>query len=136
MTVGILDSQLVEQMGHLQRLAEAFLKPLAVAAAQRQLRAVSKVDGALAGERRSQFFDTLDVDDRLSMNADEVLGIELGFQTVHRFAEQVRLVSDMETHVVAGRFAPVDFGRPDEVYAAGRADEQPVGCLGGNVLLP
>ena len=77
LAVRILDRHAVEQVRHLQRLSESFLKTFAVAAAQRQLRAVSQVDGALAGERRSQLFDALDVDDRLAMNTDEVQGIEL-----------------------------------------------------------
>src|SRR3990167_5668753 len=61
--------------------------------------------GAFAAERRAQLLDLLDVDDGRAMDADESLRVELRFQAVHRFAKQVRLLPDMEAHVVAGRFA-------------------------------
>ena len=50
MTVRILDGQCVEQMRHLQGLAESFLKPLAIAATERQFGAVPQMDGAFTGQ--------------------------------------------------------------------------------------
>src|SRR6202035_1204734 len=83
-------------------------------------------DDVLAAKRRPQLLDPVHVDDGGAMNPDEALWIKLGLEVVHRLAEQMRLLSDMEAHVVAGRLAPVDVGGADEVHAAARLDHQPI----------
>src|SRR5437667_232382 len=111
--------------GHyLQRLAEPLLKAFAVAAAERHFDAVPEEHRRFAAERRTQLLDLLDVDDGRAMDADELPRIELRFEAVHRFAKQVRVLPDMEAHVVAGRFAPFYLGGANEMHAARGANEE------------
>ena len=44
--------------------------------------------------------------------------------------EEVRVVSDVQLHVVAGGFDPVDFAGPYEEYAASGLDDEALEPLG------
>src|SRR4051812_37675086 len=111
----------------LNAAADPFLQPLAVAAAEREARAVLEEHHVLAVEPRLQLADLLDVDDVAAMDADEHLWGELRFHRVHRLADQVRVVADVELDVVAGSLDPVDFAGADEEDPAARLDDEAIG---------
>ena len=54
------------------------------------------------------------------------LRIEPRFHAVHRLAEQVRLVAEVEPHVVARGLDPVDLVGAQEEHAAAGLDDQPI----------
>ena len=80
----------------------------------------------LAVERRSQLLDAVDVDDGAAVDPDELLRIQLRLEVGHRIPNQMRLFADVQAHVIARGFTPVDVGGPDEVHAAAGLDDQPV----------
>src|SRR5262245_41783549 len=98
----------------LYRPTDAVLQALAVAAAEGEPGAVLEEHDVFAVEPRLQLADLLDVDDVAAVNADERLRRELSLDRVHRLANQVRVVADVQLDVVAGRFDPVDLGRANE----------------------
>ncbi len=67
-----------------------------------------ELEEILAIAMGSQCFDTVSVDDRRAVNADEHRRIEKFFETLHGSAKNEYLTIDMHTHVVAGRIHPVD----------------------------
>src|SRR5262245_47688168 len=81
-----------------------------IAPAEGEPGAVSKEDYVLAVEPRLQLFHSFDVDDVRAVDAEEAVGVELGFDRVHRFPEEMRFGADVQLDVVARGFDPVDFG--------------------------
>ena len=81
---------------------------VAVAAAQPKLRAVLQHDDVLAVRVRQEFFDARAVDDGGAVDAQEDLRVELRFERVHRFAQQVRLPPRVQPRVAALGFDPVN----------------------------
>ena len=81
-------------------------------------------DHVLAVEPGLQFLDALGVDDAGAVDAEEALRIEPRFHLVHRLAEQVRLLLQVQADVVAGGLDPVDVvGAHEEHAAAGFHDQ-------------
>src|SRR5678815_3259266 len=60
------------------------------------------------------------------MDADELGVIELRFNVRHCPAHEMCLSTDVQPDVVAGRLAPVDIPRADEVNAAARLDDESI----------
>ncbi len=60
------------------------------------------------------------------MDPDELLRIELRFEVGHRVPNQMRLFADVQAHIIARGFTPVDVGGADEVDAAAGLDDQPI----------
>ena len=80
----------------------------------------------LAIERRTQLLDAVDVHDRRPMDSDELLRIQVRLEMSHRFPHEMRLPTDVETYVVAGRLTPVDVGGRDEMHPATRLHHQAI----------
>ena len=54
------------------------------------------------------------------------LGIETVFQAIQRFEDERFLVIEMQPHVVARRFDPIDFIGPQEKQTAAGFDDEPL----------
>src|SRR5215470_14593928 len=97
-----------------------------VALGQRQLNAVGQDDSILAVEPGLHFLDPVDVDDRRTMNANELGWIESRLQIAQRLSQQMRLARDMDSHIVALGFDPVNLGGLDKKDAAIPLDHEPL----------
>ena len=73
-----------------------------------------------------ELLNAVDVHDRRPMDADELGVIELRFHVRHGPAHEMCLSTDVNPDVVAGRLAPVDVARADEIDAAARLDDEPI----------
>ena len=62
---------------------------VAIRAAHRQLLTVSEDDDLIAIEERLHLSDTINVDERRAMDADEFLGIEPCLQLAHALADEM-----------------------------------------------
>src|SRR5687767_12440710 len=107
----------------LEAALELFLKLLAVAAAQRQTRAVLQDHHVLAVEPRLQLFHALGVDDARAVDAHEAAAVEARIHAVHRLAEEMRLLAEVKAHVVARRFVPVELIPPQEYHTSSGLSE-------------
>src|SRR6187455_812271 len=102
--------------GWLEAFPQLLLQLVSIAATERQARAVAQDDDVFAVEPGLQFLDALGVDDARAMNANEALRIQARFHTIHRLAEEMRFLAQMEAHVVAGRLDPIQIAGAQEEH--------------------
>ena len=57
----------------------------------------------------------------------KISGFSRRLDRVHRLAQQMAFGADVQAHVVAGGFDPVDLVRAEEEEPAARLDDEPVG---------
>ena len=62
-------------------------------------------------------------------------GVEPRLHAVHRLAEEMRLVAEVQPHVVAGRLDPVDLVGPQEEHAAARLHDQALDAAAARGLM-
>src|SRR5688572_6178751 len=87
-------------------LAETLLQLFPAPAAQAYFRAAVHDDYMLTARVWLDFLHLLEIHNCGAMHSKEHLGIKLGFQLVHSFAQQVRLAQGMNACVVVGRLDP------------------------------
>src|SRR5262245_25176509 len=112
-----------------KRLPQPLLQLLPIAAAQRQSSTVVQDHDVLAVEPGLQLLDPIRVDDPRPMNANESARVQPRFHVVHRLAEEVRVFAQVQTHIVARRFNPIELVGPQEEHAAARLHHQPIELL-------
>src|SRR5262249_16848277 len=117
-------TELVPALQGSKRVAENLLKPISIATTEGELRPILKDHGVVTVESGLQFADALNVDDGRTMDAEEAVAIESGFQTVHGFPQEVCFRSHVQASVVAGRFDPIDLLQAHEINPAGRFDNE------------
>src|SRR5271168_5343715 len=93
----------------LEKAPEGFLQLFAVAAAQRELGAVSEADLIVAVKKRREFGDAIQIHDRRAMNAEELSRVEALFNRSHCAAQQMRLAAHVQADIIIGSFDPIDF---------------------------
>src|SRR5262245_50399604 len=84
----------------LEALTQPLLKLLPVSAAKCKPSPVLEHHHIFPVEPGLHFLDAVGVDDARAVNADETLGIEPGFHVVHGLPEEVRVLAQMQPHVV------------------------------------
>src|SRR5437588_6829320 len=110
----------------LQTVAERGLQLLAVAAREREPRAVLQKDVVLAMRPGLQLLDAVESDDCGAVYADELFGIELRFEAGDGLAQEVRLLARVYGDVVALGLDPVNLIRVEEEDAAPRFHNEPL----------
>src|SRR5262249_6121033 len=90
-----------------ERSSQQFVQLFPVGPRERKLNALAKNNAILAVEPGLQLGDTIDVDDRRSVNAYELLRIELRLQSAYRVSQQIRFFPRVKPHVVSFGFEPV-----------------------------
>src|SRR5262249_43559927 len=114
-----------------QELAQS----LAAAPAQHQLGAVLEDHSILIVKPRLQLADAVDVDDPRAMNASKLLRIELSFQAADRLTQQVRLLSDVQAHVLAFGLDPVNLSPLQKKRPPAGFDQESLDVIGPRLQL-
>src|SRR5262249_31513972 len=98
----------------LQRLTQSLLQLPAIGSADSRSRTVFQDHCKFAMGDRLQAQDAFDIDDSRTMDADKAKGIEPLGKLVQRGPVQQVLSSNVQVHINASRFDPVDIGHPYE----------------------
>ena len=104
--------------------AEHVTELFATTARKHQLRAVAQYDAVLVMKPGLKLTDAVDVDYRRSVNAKELCGVELGFESADRFSQKVRLFAYVEPHIFAFGLYPIYLFGLDEKDSPARFDYQ------------
>src|SRR5689334_3919558 len=110
----------------LEALPEPFLQFVPVPTTQRKPRSIAQDDDILAVEPGLQFLDPLGVDDARAVDADEAARVEARLHVGHRLAEEMRLFTEMQAHVVARGLDPIEIFGAQEEHAATRLHDQAI----------
>src|SRR5258708_31239187 len=105
-------------------LREQGLEVLAAAAAQFEALPVHEHECAVPSEERVDLPDTIDVDDRRSVNANEPR-VELALDLLHRLAEKMCVGARVQRHVIVGSLDPIDLIRVDDDGLVAYGHEKP-----------
>src|SRR5437879_6368095 len=77
-------------------------------------------------DERLELLDLLEVHDGRPVDPDEAGRVELTLGVLHRLAQQVPGLTDVDAHVVPLRVDPVDFAHGQERHLSARLDEQSI----------
>src|SRR6266566_3742795 len=99
---------------------------LAVAARQLERGAVVQDHHVLPAEERLELLHLLEVHDGRPVDPDEAARVELTIEVLHRLAQQVPGLTDVDAHVVPLRVDPFDFAYGQERHLPARLDEQSI----------
>src|SRR5205085_3415751 len=102
---------------------------IAVTATQSELMAVAQNDYIFAVEGRAEFFNPLYVHNGGAMDSEKSFRIESGFETAHRLSEQMRLIADVQMHIIIGCVYPIDLFYFQEKYPPRRFDHEAIQML-------
>src|SRR4029450_71042 len=88
--------------------------PIAIVTSEPQHRSIveSHIEVAVPGGH--YFCDSVDLDDRRSVNSRKPCGVETVFEISHRHADDIAFAVRVQVGVVGARLAPIDAGRLDE----------------------
>ena len=87
---------------------------MAIAARQRQFLPAAHAHDVFAGEPRLHVADEIKIDDGRAVDAHELRGIDAALKRVHRLAQQIRIVGEMQPQVVPFRLDPFHLFEPNE----------------------
>src|SRR5215471_20618548 len=102
------------------------MQGIAITAAECELRSVFQQNVIFTVPPRTQFAYPIDVHDLRPVNADKSLRIELRFHTPDCGANQMRLIADVEPHVISFRFNPVHLAGLEKENTSTRLDNDPL----------
>src|SRR2546429_181154 len=105
---------------------QRFQGPLQQSDGPRRRRAVVQDHHILPAEERLELLDLLEVHDGRPVDPDEAGRVELTLEVLHRLAQQVPGLTDVDAHVVPLRVYPVDFAHGQERHLSARLDEQSI----------
>src|SRR5262245_11054297 len=88
---------------------KAILKLLQATLACVQACPILEHDNGLSLQQRTKLLDAIDIYEARTMNPDESLAAEAFFHLRHGCANEVGIISGVQTHVIAVRLDPVDF---------------------------
>src|SRR5467141_1487023 len=109
-----------------ERATEPGFEVIAVAARQLERGAVVQDHHVLPAEEGLELLDLLEVHDGRPVDPDEAGCVELTLEVLHRLAQQVPGLADVDAHVVPLRVDPFDLAHGQERHLAARLDEQTI----------
>src|SRR6516165_11360250 len=108
------------------RSSQQRLQILPVSTARWQILFVRQSHDELTAVARPHLLDAVHVYDDRPMNANELLSRKFLLDFPHGAPRQVRSLSHMQTHVIRGRFQPVDLRQPQKQQPALGLDHQAI----------
>src|SRR4029077_1275356 len=109
-----------------ERTAEPGFEIVAVAARELERGAVVQNHDVLAAEKRLQLLDLLEIHDGRAVDPHESRGVELVLEILHRLAQQMARLVDVDPHIASVGVDPLDFPDGEQGHLSPRLHHEPI----------